>query len=141
MLDVKKLIDKVLLSIRRVLIVQTFNYTKFTYNSGYTYYTTAGVNMPMAQRCGRVVTLVGAFKNTSAQSSAAVATIGKVPAGCEPLNTVSFVQQGSGTNRLFLTIESNGNIKIDRYGITSHIAIPANSWLNIGCTYICNKWF
>lgn len=112
-------------------------YSAFTYENGFTYYATAGAESPTASRFGRVVTLSGAFKTSAAQSTTGNVQIGKVPSGYEPLHEVRRLQQGSQMNHFLLIIKTNGIMSIERYTDGSAAAaIPANSWLNIGCTFI-----
>lgn len=132
MLNIKALLTKLI----KQLAVQSYNYSKFTYATGFNHYATSGSNSPMAHKCGRVVNLTGCITSTVTQSAAGQATLGKVPSGCEPIAVARFVTNGSGQNRLCLIIETNGTIKIERYGVATNIAIPATAWLNIGCTYI-----
>ena len=117
--------------------VTTYNHTNFSYEANSTYYATSGANQPKAYKCGRIVTLVGCFKNTSeiALSSDSV-KIGSVPSACKPISTYRAVVQGSGKNSFLLTVESDGSIGVARYGTSSSVAFPSGSWLNIGCTYI-----
>lgn len=116
------------------LSVKTFDYTDFTYATNFVPYSTAGgENTPFAAKTGRIVNISGAYKNTANVSSV---VIGKVPDGCEPLEDQRRIQQGSGVNRYLLTIRTNGEMTFARYGTTSDSTVPANSWLNIDCTYV-----
>lgn len=136
MLNMKQLIAKMLTAIQNVTQVTSYSRTSFTFNSGFTYYSASGTSAPAASKCGRVVMITGAYKSTSAQSDTSSKTIGKVPSGCEPLIDYKVLQQGSGQNRFYMTINTSGDIILERYGVTSNIAIPNNAWLNISCTYI-----
>lgn len=117
------------------LSVKTFDYTDFTYATNFVPYstTTGEENTPFAAKTGRIVNISGAYRNTA---NVAGVVIGKVPEGCEPLKDQRRIQQGSGVNRYLLTIRTNGDIVCARYGTTSDSTVPANSWLNIDCTYI-----
>lgn len=129
MLDLKKLIS-------RMLGVQTYDYTKFTYSSGFAAYATSGVEAPCAYKNGRVVTLTGAIKTTAAQSSTGQKIIGTIPPECKPINTFRVISQGTGQNRYLLQISSQGNLIAERYGGATDTAMPNGIWLNISCTYI-----
>lgn len=118
------------------LNVTTYSRAAFGFSTGFTHYADTDADMIYAEKFGRVVVLHGAYKCTTAQSSAADIVIGQVPIGCEPTGMVRVVCQGSGQNRFALEITPNRNLKVRRYGIDKNIAIPANSWLNIHCTYI-----
>lgn len=140
MLNVKKLLTKVLTGLAGKVdkTVSFYDYNKFTYSNGCSAYSTSGTSTrPVAYKQGRVVMIAGAIKfSSTAQSSAALIQIGKVPSGCEPAHYVRMVKQGSGQNRFALTIQTDGVITADRYGVESHIAITENAYLTIGCTYI-----
>lgn len=111
--------------------------TAFTYQNGCSAAATSGGNQPKAYKRAGIVTIKGVIKFAStAQSAAGAIYIGKVPSGFEPIDTVTFVQTGPGQNKFRMLIYENGNIQVDRYGIASNIAIPANAWLSISCTYI-----
>lgn len=136
MLDLKKIISKILQN----LIVKSFDYSNFTYSSGFTYYSTSGEHTPKAEKIGRTVSLNGVFKATAAKSGTGSYQIGTVPLGCEPLTTQYFLcqcyQGGRGFYRL--AIYTNGDMYIDLYGIynASATAIANNHWFNISSTYI-----
>lgn len=89
------------------------------------------------RRVGKVVELRGAVKNTnqiSANTETTVATISDTT--CRPSKRVTYRQQGTGINTFVVTINTNGTIAINRYGTTSYIAIPSNSWLNVHTTFL-----
>ena len=51
-------------------------------------------------------------------------------------NTV-FVQQGSGANKFCMIVgKEERYVAIERYGTTSIIDTPVNSWLNVSCVYM-----
>lgn len=117
--------------------VKNYTHTDFGYTSNTQAYATNGSNQPRAYKHGRVVTLTGCIKNTSEIAATTDAVqIGSVPSDCKPISPYRAVVQGSSMNRFLLTIETDGKIQLARYGTTSSINVPANSWLNIGCTYI-----
>lgn len=118
------------------LPVSQYSYSSFTYSTGFEQYATSGTQEPKASKFGRFVNLTGAIKNLNQISASQQTVIGKVPKGCEPLNNVRVVENGSGVNKFLLVISTDGNITVERYGTTSNIAIPASSWLNICCSYI-----
>lgn len=136
--DSKSTVEQIISEVEKLKGVTSYTYDQFTYNTGFTYYeTTAGhTNTPAAYKNGRIVMLKGAYRASPAQSSSGQKTIGKVPAGCEPIAPFTAIQQGSSQARFHLTIDTNGDIKVDRYGTTSAGTIPNNAWLNIACTYI-----
>ncbi len=111
--------------------VNTYDYTKFTYSSGFTYYSTAGEHSPKACKFGRIVNLSGTILVTTARSSTGGVTIGKVPSGCEPLYEMH-CHNNFGANHCRVVIRPNGDIHADLFP-----ANPAvNSWISLDCTYI-----
>lgn len=91
------------------------------------------------RRVGKVVSVRGAVKNTSAftpntDNGTTICTIGDT--SCRPSKIYQFVQQGSGMNRMLMRINTNGTINIFRYGTTSASQVGANSMLNIHCTFL-----
>lgn len=54
-----------------------------------------------------------------------------------PEKNIRFIQQGSGLNRFTLIIDpSSKSVKLERYGTTEGVNIPANQWLNVTCSYM-----
>ena len=124
--------------IKSKLVPEEFNYTKFSYGTNCTYYDTSGASSPYAIKMNRIVNLTGAIKNTVVLSTASsTVTIGKVPAGCEPLYEQHIISQGSYQYRFLLKVCTNGDLQVERYSNSSTAEnIPSGSWLNITCTYI-----
>ena len=122
-------------------LVKEFNYTKFSYGTNCTYYATSGSDSPCAIKMNRIVNLTGAIKNTAVLSTASnIVTIGKVPAGCEPLYEQRIISQGLYQYRFLLKVCTNGDLQIERYSNSSTAAdVSLNSWLNITCTYISKQ--
>lgn len=46
------------------------------------------------------------------------------------------VQQGSGINKFLLLINTDGTVKIGRYGTSSYVDPQDNCWLNMNMTYL-----
>lgn len=98
---------------------------------------TGSAEEPKAVKYGRVVNLCGAFKNINVRPDTGVFTMGKVPAGCEPLYRQCILVQGTSQAKFLLTIETDGTLKCARYSTgAAAIAVPNNAWLNINATYI-----
>ena len=116
--------------------VEAADHSQFTYNTGFDAYATTGDAAPSAKKYGHMITLFGAFTTTVATSSSTEEIIGKVPSGYEPAQVFRTLQQGTGMNRFHLTIYTNGDISVARYGVDTWDPLPAGIWLNIGCTYI-----
>lgn len=129
-LDIKKLLAK-------MLTAKTYSYTDFTYNTGWTAYATSGMHAPKACKNGKLVNISGLYKATSDRTDSQ--TIGKVPAGCEPLQTQQFLGlawYNRATCRL--TIYEDGNIVMDLFGAQAQniVPIPKDTWVSIATTYI-----
>lgn len=73
-------------------------------------------------------------------------TLWTIPDDCakfRPKQRVAVICQGSGLNRFLLAIETDGTIKLDRYGTTgSSGQWPSGCWLNLYACYIaCDDGF
>ena len=73
-------------------------------------------------------------------------TLWTIPDDCaafRPQQRVTVICQGSGLNRFLLAIETDGKIKLDRYGTTgSSGQWPSGCWLNLYACYIaCDDGF
>ena len=112
----------------------------FTFYNGCTEYSYGGDDEPYAIRMGRVVQLGGAFKFAdTAQASAAGIHVATLHPDYRPAKAIRCVQQASGQNRFLLRIGTDGKMYVDRYGVATHIPIPAGAWLNIFCTYLTDN--
>ena len=111
--------------------------TAFTYETGFTYWSTDDIALPYAAKTGRIVELYGAYKNTVKldDTSGDGVLIGYVPAGFRPLRPVQRVQNTSGSNKCLIRIYPTGEIFVAR-STESGAAVKANSAIRIGCTYI-----
>lgn len=92
-------------------------------------------NTPTATRVGRMVQLAGAFKPINQLSAGQYVINQPLPVWARPLNNITFIQQGSGVNRLLLEVRKDGAILVSRYGTTKDSAIPSGAWINISCVY------
>lgn len=113
-----------------------------TFFNGCTHY---GPNSNVQVRqCGKFVYIVGAVGNknelATKQTSDEIPDVAmfKLPDGIGlPRTNVRFAQQGSGSNRFSVVVDASTRIvSIGRYGTTSCINVPADSWLNVCLTYI-----
>ena len=98
-------------------------------------------NTPTATRVGRMVQLAGAFKPINQLSAGQYVINQPLPVWARPLNNITFIQQGSGVNRLLLEVRKDGAILVSRYGTTADSAIPSGAWINISCVYTCQDLF
>lgn len=111
--------------------------TAFTYEAGFTNWSTDDIALPYAAKTGRIVELYGAYKNTVKldDTSGDGVLIGYVPAGFRPLRPVQRVQNTSGSNKCLIRIYPTGEIYVAR-STESGAAVKANSAIRIGMTYI-----
>lgn len=108
-----------------------------TFKSGFSHYNTSDNYRARYRRVGKVVELRGSIKNTNqltANTDYVMATISDTT--CRPDGWITYVQQGSGINKLLITINSNGEIIVNRYGTTAYSAIPSGTWINIHTTFL-----
>lgn len=85
-----------------------------------------------------IVFLEGIIKNYhEISSNEQPIMIFTLPDGFVPNQRLVFVQQGSGTNRFVLDIQTDGKCYIDRYSNGASVSnIPAGSWLNCFATWM-----
>lgn len=62
-------------------------------------------------------------------------TVGNLSEEFRPSDPILTIQQGSGINKFFLRIDTDGNVKITRYGSNSYVNPQTNPWLNFNVTY------
>ena len=97
----------------------------------------SSANAIRVRRVGKVVHFEGTAKpNNSLTWTEGVIQIGTLPSQFRPNHTQRFVQQGSGLNKWVLSFEPNGIIGFARYGTTSNITMPADSWMNMYATWM-----
>lgn len=107
-----------------------------TFYSGFEDYNAA--SKVMVYRNGHVCQVTGAARANEAASGTGSQNILTLPAGYRPIAQYTCIQQGSGQNRFLMTVTTGGDVKIERYGVTSAIAIGSGAWLNVACTFICS---
>ena len=96
---------------------------------------------PQYRKYGPVVAFIGELKPASAGiaiNSASSILVGVLPAGFRPAKRVRQICHGSGYNKYMLSVETNGNVYINRYGTTSGYAasITGNEWLPFNTTFM-----
>lgn len=96
--------------------------------------------IPRYRKIGEFVYLQGVIKTTSTLSNGGDnKVILTLPSGYRPANYSVFqLCQGSGNNKWLLTIETNGECKISRYGITSNDNIPNTAWLPFNTCFLAS---
>ena len=108
-----------------------------TFKSGFTHFSTLNNYRVRYRRVGKVVELRGSVRNSNqltANTDYVMATI--TDTTCRPDGWITYVQQGSGINRLLITINANGEIIVNRYGTTAYSNIPSGTWINVHTTFL-----
>lgn len=93
------------------------------------------------RRVGNTVFLVGGIKKTTgAQPATSSDTyVGMtIPAGYRPSVNSGFVIQGSGMNRVWMHVHTDGNVYFQRYGTTSSSVISVGTWFAVNCVWACD---
>lgn len=93
------------------------------------------------RRVGNIVFLVGGIKKTTgAQPATSSDTyVGMtIPAGYRPSVNSGFVIQGSGMNRAWMHVHTDGNVYFQRYGTTSSSEISVGTWFAVNCVWACD---
>ncbi len=108
-----------------------------TLPSGFSHY--ASDQKAQYRRYKNTVYVRGAIKNTNAftpseSSPTLIGTIGD--ANCRPIMDIRTIQQGSGMNRFLLYVNTDGTLKIARYGTTAYSQVAATAWLNVCCSFL-----
>ena len=108
-----------------------------TYTSPFSAYSGLNGNLPRWWRSGNVVHFSGIATVTSQQADA-TRTLFTLPAGFRPNGRNRYLgrMQGSGMNSWELSVETSGEVKLQRYGTTSAIALPSGVWLPYAGTFI-----
>lgn len=97
---------------------------------------TGAYNRPQVRKIEKIVHLRGAVTNSTAwQIHNNIITI---PAGFRPSGNENILQQGSGSNRYLLVVQTNGVCNAQRYtnNTTMNNTVPTGSWL---CMH--GSWF
>lgn len=95
-----------------------------------------------AKRDGRMVHVhgVASVKNAITLNTTE-ATMGTLPEGFRPTDSLYVLMQGSGANKWLLTISPDGSVKASRYGVDSWVELTkqtssgAGSWLPFSVTF------
>lgn len=104
--------------------------------SGFVSY--SSTSNPRVRRIGRIVSLQGILKNNSQITASNNETyMFTIPTGFRPSRTLNLVQQGSGTMRWLMCVNTDGRVSIARYSnTTANQNVPAGSWLNCFATWM-----
>ena len=101
-----------------------------TIASGFRAYNGTAANTPQYRRIGKQVKIRGVLQPTAAIAGSTTAkAMFTLPEGFRPSKQEYKLCQGSIKNTWLLTIFSNGEVGISRYGTTASAEIPASAWL------------
>lgn len=114
-------------------------------SNGFTNY--AAEQTLMYRRIGNIVYITGALKppsnNNLASANYMVASY--LPEGFRPIQTESFLKQGSGTNIFLCEVATDGAVRIGRYrnsaNYPSTAKITVESWLTCACSFATTDSF
>jgi hypothetical protein len=110
-----------------------------TYTSNFKNYNDNAINQAKYKVCGNMVFVCGVatpWSDFSSTTSSVVFATG-IPAKYCPHIAQHTVCQGSGMNRWLLSVGTNGDLNIARYGTTtSGTTCPAGAWLPFSFTYM-----
>lgn len=108
-----------------------------TYASPFSNYNGLAGNAPHYRKCGDVVSFYGIATVTANQTNDA-RILFTLPAGYRPSGATRYlgIMQGSSMNRWTLSVNTSGQVYIQRYGVTESIQIPTNAWLTFSGTFI-----
>ena len=120
------------------LLYEDTGWNDVSFASNFGHYNTT--NKVQYRRVGKIVTIRGIAKNTSAVTISSDTTIIDVAtisdATCRPSMAYRVVQQGSSLNKFTLAVNTDGVITLARHGTTSATNVGAGSWLNMSCTFM-----
>lgn len=82
------------------------------------------------RKIGNIVEVVGVLKpKKELEASSNTVVMCTLPIEYRPSIQRFYICQGSNNNKWLLTVYSNGNLGISRYGVSSNINIPTTAWL------------
>lgn len=114
------------------------DWTSLTLSSKVVKYST-GLS-PMVRRKGDTVSIIGQVspKTATTPSGDDQLLVATLPAMFRPTHNIKSVQQGSGSSRFLMSVNSDGTIYVSRYSnnTTMNNQIPTGAWLNLYCTYM-----
>lgn len=106
-----------------------------TLTTNFKNYNNNSANSPKYRKIGKIVTVQGIVTTTSTIASTSDQTIFTLPSSYTPSMEIRTVCQGSGMNRWMLSIATNGNVCMTRYGITTQDSVSSGTWLPFCITY------
>lgn len=113
------------------------NWIDLTLDSNFKSYNDINENRPKYKAIGEMVMIRGIVSPKMAYTSSTTTVVfaSGIPAALRPSINLQYLCQGSGNNKWLLTVGSNGNLSISRYGISSNVEIPNTAWLPFMVTY------
>lgn len=117
-----------------------------TVSTGFATYTSSTETMkgsePQYQVSGNIVSVFGELKPTASIKTSAteIEIAGTIPERFRPGMKMSFLCQGSGSNKWLLSIKTDGNLYMSRYGISSFETINSGTWLPFSVSYPLGHW-
>lgn len=108
-----------------------------TLNSAFVPYNNTQANRPMYKERAGIVTIKGCVspKTEFTSSTDGVIIASGIPSEFRPSEHLQFICQGSGMNRWNCSINTDGTIKIARYGTTGYEKVQTSAWLPFCITY------
>ena len=109
--------------------LQSTSWTTATLDSAFDVYG-QGLDPAKYRKTGKTVEIKGVVTpTTDIPAGNTVKTIFTLPTGYRPSSTIYGICQGSGMNKWTITVYSNGNVGIQRYGTNEYTAAAAGVWL------------
>lgn len=112
-------------------------WVNMTLSSSFKVYSDNPINQPKYKERAGIVTIKGAVSPVTEYTSSTegVTIASGIPSALRPSENLQFVCQGSGMNRWNCSVNTDGTIKIARYGTTDATTVPASAWLAFCVTY------
>ena len=111
-----------------------------TFESGWVQYADGGTNEMWVRKYGRIVTLTGVLKNTSARTlNATGVKVFTIPQGFRPIQGLLSIHQGTDTGVWLCEINTSGEVYVSRYrkaNSSSYPSVSTGSWFPFHITYV-----
>lgn len=107
-----------------------------SFSSGWANYG-SNATTPTVRRYGKVVSLTGSLKNTSAITlNSSHVQVFTIPSGYRPPQDFAILCQGSGANKFCMQIKADGTVWFGRYGTSSFTSVAAGAWFPFHVTWV-----
>lgn len=108
-----------------------------TCDANFKAYNNLTTNTPRYRKIGKIVEVKGVVAPKVQLTANTRYTIFTMPDGYKPSTVYVYnVNQGSGMNRWYSAVTSNGEFTIDRYGVDTAKDIPVGAWLPFHAIYM-----